>query len=218
MAEKDALANFDFDTVIPAGKWLKFQADKPVTIRVLTVDPVVSNKEFTDKKTGEVTPRTQFSFIVYNFTDDKAQILQASPAMARKIGDFHNDEDFGANIRNIDLKIMPTGEGLERRYDIQILPKTRQLTNPQIKEAQEIDLDKEVQGTRMSQYNPSTKGPIVGSSGSKGESSGYEKAKAAAGSLKREAPVGEEDAPPERPDIVIEDIGDEPINLDDIPF
>lgn len=190
----DALASFNFDSVTGSGLFLKWQAGKSLTLRVLTVDPIVSNEEFEDKQTGEKTPRTRFAFIVYNFTDSKAQILQTTPTIARKIGELHTDPDFGANIRKIDIKITPTGEGLERRYDIQVLPTPRTLTNEQVQEAQAINLDDKVQGVRMSQYNP--KNPSSLSS----------------------VPVAKEEPAPVVPDRVIEDITDEPINLDDIPF
>src|SRR4051812_41859128 len=115
MADVDALSSFDFDKVSKAGLFIKFQAGKALTLRVLTTDPMISESTFEDKQTGEVSINTRVAFVVYNFTEDRAQILQASPAMARKIGDLHRDQDFGADIRKLDIKITPTGERLERR-------------------------------------------------------------------------------------------------------
>lgn len=229
MAEKDSLNADSFNRVIGSGPFLKFRADVPLTLRILTTDPVISETEFTDKKTGEITLSTRFAFIVYNFTEEKAQILQASPAMARKFGEYHNDPDFGSNIRKIDIKITPTGEGLERRYDIQILPKPRTLTQEMVEEAQALDIDNMIKNSkgRMSGYNQDMSGSPVGSSGS-----GYASAKKKADELKakKEQPVNDEAAAAEaeaaradkeaaeNPDPVIEDIGEEPPNLDDIPF
>lgn len=190
MAETDALSSFDFSKVIKGGLFLKFIADKPVVIRVLTTDPVVSNQEYQGSD-GEVTLSTKFNFIVYNFTDDKAQILSASPSIAQKIGALHTDEDFGANIRKIDIKITPTGEKIKRRYDIQVLPKTNDLTDEQVKECRAINLDEKIEnGQRMSFYKPE-------------EKNGYDQAKEVRDALG----VTEEDVNNE-----------EPINLDDIPF
>lgn len=154
MSETDALSQFDFSSFGGAGLFLKFKAGEDVVLRVLTVDPIVSQVEYVDKKTDEITLSTKFSFIVYNFTHEKAQILQATPNMATKIGKLHTDEDFGANIRNIDIKISPTGEKLERRYDLQVLPIAKQLTQNQIEEAKAINLDEKVGGQRMSFYKP----------------------------------------------------------------
>lgn len=190
MAEKDALSTFDFSKVTSSGLYVKFEAGKPLTLRVLTTDPVVFNNSFTDPKTGEESITTKFAFIVYNFTEDKAQILQASPNMANKIGQLHVDPDFGANIRNIDIKITPTGEKLQRRYDIQVLPNTRELTKEQIDAAKAIDLDAKVQGDRMSIFDPAK----------------FEPSEETKEAIKEE--FGDE----------VEDITDEVTNLDDIPF
>lgn len=195
MSDKDALSTFDFSKFGGSGLFLKFEAGKPVTLRVLTVDPMVQQEKYEDEKTGEITLTTKFYFIVYNFTDEKAQILGATPTIARKIGELHVDPEFGSNIRQIDLRISPTGEKLTRRYDIQVLPKARELTNEQIKEAQAINLDEKIKdGERMSFYEPDKK-------------SGYDEAKEAREKL------GEQ-----TPDEVVTDIGDEPIDLNDIPF
>lgn len=214
MADKDVMGNFDYDQFGGAGLFVKFKADKPLTVRILTTDPVISQSEFEDKKTGEVNLNTRFNYIVYNFTEGKAQILGASPAMSRKFGELHMDEDFGANIRNIDIKITPTGEQLERRYDIQVLPIAKQLTAEMIKEAQAIAIDDVVNDSkgRMSEWDPKAQAaPTVGSGGSANEGSGYASAKAQADKL-------QPTTTPQPDDVVIEDIGDEPINLDDIPF
>lgn len=153
MPDQDALSQFDFSKVTGIGLFVKFEAGKPLTLRVLTVDPIVKTQEFVDEKTDEVKLSTKFAFVVYNFTDEKAQILSASPGIAKKFGDLHIDPDFGANIRELDIKITPTGEKLTRKYDIQVLPKARELTQEQIKECAKINLDEKVDGgDRMSFY------------------------------------------------------------------
>lgn len=198
MAESDALSKFDFNSVTSSGVYLKFEAGKPLTLRVLTVDPVVYQSEFVDKETDEVTLSTKFAFIVYNFTDNKAQILQATPNMAKKIGELHVDPEFGSNIRKIDIRISPTGEKLMRRYDIQVLPKTREMTKEQIDEARSINLDEKMEkehGTRMSFWDPKKTD----------DKTGYEKARETADALKG---LDEE----------IAESNDAPINLEDIPF
>lgn len=193
MAEQDALSKFDFSKVTGGGLYLKFEAGKPLTLRVLTTDPVVFTNVFTDKVTGEESVTTRFAFVVYNFTDDKAQILQASPTMAKKIGELHVDPAFGANIKNIDIRISPTGERLQRKYDIQVLPKAQELTKEQIEAAKAIDLDERVDGDRMSLYDPNNV-PTIQTEDRDISLAATEK------------------------DVVINDIPDDPINLDDIPF
>lgn len=190
MAETDALGSFDWGKVTKPSLFLKFQADKPLTLRVLTVDPIVQQISY-EGDNGEETLSTKFAFVVYNFTEEIAQVLSATANMAKKIGELHVDPDFGGNIRDIDIKITPTGEKLKRRYDIQVLPKAQTLTNAQIKECAAIDLEKLVpDGQRMSFYDPDKAQP---------------------------KPTASTTASAD--DIVVEDIDDEePINLDDIPF
>lgn len=201
MAEQDSLSNFDFNKISKPGKFLKFEASRPVTIRVLTKDPVVQEREFKNNK-GEVNLSTKFCFIVWNFTDEKAQILSATPKMATTFQRIGKDEDFGSNLQKCDIKISPEGEMLERVYDINVLRHSgseKPITSAMVDEAKEINLDEDVKDSkgRLSEWEPAGVQP-----GKKAET-------------KEE---GTDDIPPEDQDTVIEDIGDEPINLDDIPF
>lgn len=205
MAEQDALSKFDFDTVTKPGLFLKFKAGKPVTLRVLTTDPVVQTTEF--EGDDGVNISTRFAFIVWNFTDNCAQILTASPSIARKIGELHVDPDFGANIRKIDIKISPTGEKLQRKYDIQVLPTPNDLTAAMVEEAKKIDLDKVVDGDRMSLYDPA-----------KSQTPGHDAAKAQADKLRKEPEIEDLDEGEKPQDDVADVIEGEPVNLDDIPF
>ena len=91
--EKNALSDFDFNKMSKPGKFLKFEASKPVTVRILTKDPVVQEKEFTAKN-GDINLSTKLCFVVWNFTDERAQILSATPKMARTFQRIGNDEDF----------------------------------------------------------------------------------------------------------------------------
>jgi hypothetical protein len=205
MAEKDALSSFDFSKVTNAGLFLRFQPGESVTVRVLTIDPIIAESEFTDKRTGEVSINTRIAFIVYNFTDNKAQIMRVTPNTARKIGEIHTDPDFGSNIKKLDLKITPPNKNEVKAYDIQVLPNARSLTNDQIREAQAIDLDNGVADSkgRMSQYNQDTSAGKVGQSG-------YEKAKA------QHDKLAQKNEPPENPDEIF-DMGEEPFDLDELP-
>lgn len=186
MAETDALKDFKF----PKGKglFLTFEDGDEFKLRVLTTDPVVSQREFTGTD-GETNLSTKFAFVVYNFTLEKAQILNAGATIVKEIQKIHQDEDFGANIKKVDIKVSATGSKLTRKYSVQVLPKTETLTNEQIKECQAIDLDDKIpDGQRMSFYNPEDK------------------------------PKHTEGVADAKSDIVIEDIPEDTINLDDIPF
>lgn len=189
MSEKDALNDFDFSRVSKPGKFLKFEAGKPVTIRILTKDPIVSEVVFKGSDEGVA----RFNFIVWNFTDELAQIISTSATMAKTFQRVAKDEDFGANLQKCDIKISPEGEQLERVYDINVLRHSgneKELTKNMIQEARELDLDKEIKNSkgRLSEWEPSEKKQIQ--------------------------PTKEV----RQNDIVIDDIGDDSINLDEIPF
>lgn len=176
MAETDALKDYVFPKKI--GKFTAFEAGVPLKIRVLTTDPLVA----TDKWGG-----TKFAFIVYNFTDEKAQILNAGATIFKEIQKLHTDDDLGANIKLIDIKITAEGEGMERKYTVTPLPKAETLTNDQIKEAQAINLEEEIEnGHRLS-------------------------------TLDNEAMTKQPEAQDES-EMTAEDLGGEPIDLNDIPF
>lgn len=209
MAEQDSLSNFDFNRVSKPGKFLKFEAGKPVTVRILTKDPVVQERTY--EGDGDINISTKFCFIVYNFTDEKAQILSAGPSMARTFQRIGSDEDFGANLQKCDIKISPEGEKLKRVYDINVIRHSgneKQLTTTMVDEAKQLNLDEDISDGnrgRLSRWEPTGVKPGA-------------KAAAPQDGVDDEPQDDGNQAPPEHPDEVIEDIGDEPINLDDIPF
>ena len=204
MAEKDALSTFDFSKVTGGGLFVKFTPGESLTLRVLTTDPIVANESYEDKRTNETIVGTKFSFIVYNWTEGRAQIWKATPNTAKRLGELHIDPDFGANIRKVDIKVTAPEKGEIKAYEIQVLPTAKTLTNEMITEAQAIKLEEKVEGDRMSLYEPTA-------------SSGYEQAKAAREALQGPDEIDEE-TEAQIDDKVIDDIGDGPINLDDIPF
>jgi hypothetical protein len=95
-------------------------------------------------------------------------------------------------------------------YDINVLRHSgseKEITKNMVDEAKELDLDNDVtEGNkgRLSLYEPN------------GVKPGNEAAAPKEGT--DSLPDDDVDQTPAKPDVVIEDIGDEPINLDDIPF
>jgi hypothetical protein len=186
MADTDALKDFQFPK--NKGLFTTFEDGDEFKIRVLTTDPVVSTKEF-EGADGEINISTKFAFVVYNWTVGKAQILNAGATITKAIQKLHQDEEWGANIKNMDIKVSATGQQKQRKYTVTPLPKAETLTKEQIEECKAIDLDKVIaDGQRMSFYKPEERSPKAVPANEPGD------------------------------DIVIEDIGEEPINLDDIPF
>lgn len=180
MADTDALRAAKFST----GLFLK---DFPAKIRVLTTDPMV----YMDKFGG-----TKYAFVVFNLNENKVQILSQGPGFASRFQEIHSDEDFGANIQTIDLKITTNGKsGIEVRYTIAPVGSPYSLSKEQLASIvnSNINLEEAIKknspnAVRLSEINAG-----------------------------KEVPQADEVEPEATQDVVIEDI-DEPINLDGIPF
>lgn len=149
---KDPLAEFVFAENEGQSLFLSVKKGDSIKLRVLTTDPVVSKDKYGN---------TRFAFIVWNYTDSKAQILNKGASIARPIQQLHLDEDYGANIQKIDIKLIANSTGPEDKdveYILTPLPKAETLTVEQIKEAEKIKLDESIKnGTRMSLLNQGAK-------------------------------------------------------------
>lgn len=113
------------------GLFLKLRSDEPVTLRVLTLDPLVSKDKWGN---------TKYSFTVWNWNEGKAQILQKPKTVLKMLTAIHQDDDFPA-LNKVDVKITATGELKETRYSIMALPKTRELTKEMVDQARTINLE-----------------------------------------------------------------------------
>lgn len=131
-----------------SGLYLKFEDGDEVKLRILTLDPIVSDSTW-ENSDGETVISTKYAFIVWNFNEDKAQIMQVGPGLVKRFKQIHLDADYDP-INKIDIKISATGEKLKRRYTVDVLPihKTQLLNNAMIKEAAGIDLESNVQDAK----------------------------------------------------------------------
>lgn len=149
MSEQDALKDFKFG----GGLFIKLSSDdSPRKLRVVTTDPVVSVDKFGN---------TRFGFIAWDYNNDKAGILNTTPGVAKQLQAIHQDEDFGANIKNVDIKVTTIGSGIESRHNVTGLPKSETLTNEMIKDLRDINIDEKIEeGERMSFYNKEKELPV----------------------------------------------------------
>lgn len=149
----DALSNLKFEE---SGSFVKFKADVPYKLRVWSTNPIIHDNVYEDPKSGEKSISTKYAFAVWNFTLGREQILDAGATITKSISQLHQDEDYGADITKVDLKITPTGEMLERRYDVQVLPKPADLDKEQETKLNELDSGLEnviKNGIRAQEYN-----------------------------------------------------------------
>lgn len=143
----DALSKLQFPERSGGDSFIKFETGKPVKIRVYTTNPLVSLDNYGN---------TKFSFAVWDYETGKAKILSKGTSIAKGIAGLHNDEDYGSDITKLDIKIVPTGDGMERRYTINVLPKAQNLTSEALQEIKDLDenLDKIIKnGIRAEEYN-----------------------------------------------------------------
>lgn len=126
----DPLSKLQFKEGNSENNFVKFVADKPIKIRVFTTNPTIHINNF---------GKEQISFAVWNWDEDKAMILSKGSSIARAISTIHQDEDFGSDITKVDIKITPTGEGMNREYGIMPLSKAADISDAQIEALEELD-------------------------------------------------------------------------------
>lgn len=143
----DALSALRFPEKSGGDTFIKFEKDKAIKLRVYTTNPLISLDNYGN---------TKYSFAVWSYDDGKAKILSKGTSIAQGIAGLHNDPDYGEDITKLDIKIVPTGDGMERRYTINVLPKAQNLTTEAMTEVKELDenMDKIIKnGVRAEDYN-----------------------------------------------------------------
>lgn len=147
----DALANFK--PTEGQSSFIKFEPDKPVKVRIVSLDPLVSNSKY---------GKTVFAFAVWNHTAEKAMILNRGPAILNRIQELHLDEEWGKDITKMDIRITAKGTGLETKYSVDPIPKSVDLTEEQLAEVKKLDekLEEIIKpGIRMSKVNEGVEVP-----------------------------------------------------------
>lgn len=172
-----------------SGDILKLESGKKYRLRIVG-EPWVYQSEY------QGNPSTRYAMAVWNQEVKAAQILMLPGGAFRQVLDYaQNTEDWG-DPELYDFVIAKTGAGLETRYTLQPSPKKGEL-DPESKAAVEaINLDESLH--RLPSVTFAYKASEVGDDAFPKTSS----------------------VSPQKTtkDDVIMEVGDEPINLDDIPF
>lgn len=193
------------------GLFLKLADGEEYKVRIFSL-PVIFENEF--KMGEEINLSTRFGFIVWNHDLDKAQIWITNAATyGQQISPLLEDDEYG-DWREYDVKIKRTGEKAQTRYHIRPGIKRSELTKEQLSACNKIDIiaaikksDSASKVMWLSEYRELEEKVKEGD--------GIDKARATASRIKNKP---EAVAANEGEDEVVEDIGDEPINMDDIPF
>ena len=196
-----------------SGLYLKLADGEEVKVRLMSL-PVIFENEF--KMGEEVSLSTRFGFIIWNHDFNKAQVWVTNAATyGQQISPLLDDDEYG-DWREYDVKIKRTGEKAQTRYHIRPGVKRYELSEEQKKACDNLDLitlikksDSASKVMWLSEYRE------LEEKAESGDISGIEKARATSQRIKNKPSAVSAN---EGEDVVVEDIGDEPINMDDIPF
>lgn len=190
--------------------YLKFQDGTSTRFRVLT-DPVVQNKTFNSDPDN---PRTIFSWVVWDYETQSTKVLSKGASFIRKLDFF--SETWGDEIpMACDVIVKTEGTRLNTTYDFSAVPPTMPLPPNWETQVTRLDLNKlvpnhvPINGWSNGINPPLDKPEDEDIMSSHTREANYPKADGVTSS-----PL----VAPIIPDVIIEDLGDEPINLDDIPF
>ena len=193
-----------YDTHKPAGggQYFKIEPGQTIKFRIAS-EPAIFEAEQKDGSTS-----TKYAWIVWNQDEQVAQILQMGSSLFRALSGLAQDDDWGDPM-NYDIKMKRTGAGLETRYETNPNPNRDPLPQSALDEIASIDLIEKIAASPYAQHvmwvsdfdNPNQVKTAPG-----------------VGGRKTQTAPDEPNVPTGRRDTVVDDIGDEPINLDDIPF
>lgn len=191
-----------------SGAFLKIEPGQTVKLQLAT-EPYIFNNDYQ----GNISQR--YAWVVWNFDEAEAQILQLSVTSFRQLKALAEDEDYG-DPETYPIKITREGSGTDTKYMITPSPKPAPLSTEAKAACDELVLkDKIKNAIALSSVLKGQQVPPAEESEPLPEpqGDGYEAAKATADRLKSGAQMATEEK------IATGDITDDgEINLDDIPF
>lgn len=194
-----------YDTHVPesggGGLYLKLKDGDRVELRIAS-DPVIFQSVGKDSETGEPQLRTRYAWLVWNKTAHTAQIFENSATFFKNLAGLAQDKAWG-DPKGYDITVTRHGTQLDTTYTVIPVPNTQPLGIDAGKLIQEIDIIEKLRASQYTQnvmwladFDAQAKRPTV-----------------------NPRPADEAPQPSQPPqNVAIEDFGDEPINLDDIPF
>lgn len=202
-----------YDTHKPAagdggGLYLKIADGETVKLRMASEPAIFETESERDDPDNPGTKKTvistRYGWVVFNQDSKTAQILQQSATFFKNLAALAQDEEWG-DPTGYDIKVSRKGTELETKYTI--VPSTnREPLDSEARDAvKAIDLLDKLKASPFSQRVMWL--------------SDYDKMAAKDKTTTAEPePKATPSKPVKKDDVVIEDIGDEPVNLDDIPF
>lgn len=171
------------------GLFLKLNDGDTVKVRLYS-DPVYFDSEFK----GNLSAR--FAWVIWNHDEEKAQIWATNGATYNSIKDLVLDEEYG-DPSEYDIKITRTGTEQQTRYSIRPGTQRYVLTTEQLQACKGVDIIEKIDKSDSTQH-------VMWLEEHREQKANPETPSKEVGTKNK--------------DTVIEDISDQPINLDDIPF
>jgi hypothetical protein len=126
---QDALSQYEPKS---NSRYLKVESGAAgVKLRVLTLDPLVSVDKWGN---------TKYSFVIWNWTENKAQVWSTTPGNLKKLTALHRNEDWPP-LNKIDVTVSAEGEMKEKRYEITPLPKAQEMTADIVEQCKAVNLE-----------------------------------------------------------------------------
>jgi hypothetical protein len=99
---------------------------KPVLIRAEHKEEIDPSKASVNKLSGKKNKRKQFiACIVYNYDVQRFEVFETDKAsIIKKLWSLDQDPDLG-DLRQYDIKLKKTGQGMDTRYDVLSLGKAK---------------------------------------------------------------------------------------------
>lgn len=209
------------------GLYLKLKDGETVKLRIASEPAIFETEAERDdpdnpgQKKTVIT--TRYGWLVWNQETKTAQIMQQSATFFKNLAALAQDEEWG-DPTGYDIKISREGTELDTKYSIVPSANREPLDSEAREVLKNIDLLEKLKASPFSQRVMWLSEYDQQAASAPTEHSQDVDDLKKAGTAKKEASGGSllsKGAPaktPAKPDVVIDDIGDEPINLDDIPF
>lgn len=173
------------------GLYLKITDGQTVKLRIAS-EPAIFESESQPDEQGNTRLSTRYGWLVWNQDEQIPQILQQSATFFKNLAVLAQDEEYG-DPTGYDIKIKRVGTGLETTYTITPSANREPLGAKAQEELKAIDLIEKLKASPYAQH------VMMLSDHDKPQTIATE-------------PVKPEAKP------VIDDLGNEPISLEDIPF
>lgn len=182
---------------IGSGKYFKPEDGKTYNL-VIASEPAIFENVYEPQDGGEIQISTRYAWVIYNRTLKLGQILQLPPTGFKNLADIAKNPKWGEpTAGKYDIDYTKTGKGTDTKHSVIPVPSEGALTDEEIAETKAVDLLGSIEAGKGAQRVQWLKDYVSG---------------------KPAREPGTASPATAKKDVVIEDIGDEPINLDDIPF